>query len=67
MEHDDSIADIANKHSYTINWQMGFILRASCHTLEICYEAKIEESEKAGSRRELNPEHLWLEPPVLCQ
>ena len=31
-----------------------------------CYEAKIEESEKAGSRRESNPGHLWLEPPVLC-
>ena len=31
-----------------------------------CYEAKIEESEKAGSRRELNPGHLWLEPPVFC-
>ena len=30
------------------------------------YEAKIEESEKAGSYRELNPRHLWLEPPVLC-
>ena len=23
-----------------------------------CYEAKIEESEKAGSRQELNPGHL---------
>ena len=31
-----------------------------------CYEVKIEESEKAGSRRESNPGHLWLEPPVLC-
>ena len=30
------------------------------------YEAKIEESEKAGSRRESNPGDLWLEPPVLC-
>ena len=30
-----------------------------------CYEAKIEESEKAGCRQELNPGHLWLEPPVL--
>ena len=29
-----------------------------------CYEVKIEESEKAGSRRESNPGHLWLEPPV---
>ena len=28
-----------------------------------CYEAKIEESEKG---RELNPGHLWLEPPVIC-
>ena len=26
-----------------------------------CYEAKIEESEKAG-----NPGHIWLEPLVLC-
>ena len=46
------------------------MLRASCLTLEIndftCYEVKIEESEKAGSRRKLNPGHLWLEPPVLC-
>ena len=31
-----------------------------------CYEAKIEESEKTGSCRESNPEHLWLEPSVLC-
>ena len=31
-----------------------------------CYKAKIEESEKAGSRRELNPGHRWFEPPVLC-
>ena len=31
-----------------------------------CYEAKIEESEKAGSRRESSPGHLWFEPPVLC-
>ena len=38
------------------------VLRASCLTLEInefrCYEAKIEESEKAGSCRESNPGHL---------
>ena len=26
-----------------------------------CYEAKIEESEKAGSHRESNPGHLSLE------
>ena len=32
-----------------------------------CYEAKVEESEKAGSRWESNPGRLWLEPPVLCQ
>ena len=31
-----------------------------------CYEAKIEESEKAGSCQESNPGHLWLELPVLC-
>ena len=31
-----------------------------------CYEAKIEESEKTGSCWESNPEHLWLEPSVLC-
>ena len=31
-----------------------------------CYEAKIERSEKASSRQESNPGHLWLEPPVLC-
>ena len=29
-------------------------------------EAKIEESEKASSRQESNPGHLWLELPVLC-
>ena len=29
-----------------------------------CYEAEIEE--KASSRRESNPGHLRLEPPVLC-
>ena len=37
-------------------------LRASCLTLEInefrCYEAKTEESEKAGSCWESNPGHL---------
>ena len=41
------------------------MLKASCLTLEInefrCYEAKIEECEKAGSHRESNPGHLWLE------
>ena len=46
------------------------MLKASCLTLEIndirCYEVKIEKSEKAGSDWELNPGHLWLEPPVLC-
>ena len=46
------------------------LLKASSLMLEInefrCYEAKIEESEKASSRRESNPGHLWLEPPVLC-
>ena len=31
-----------------------------------CYEVKIEESKKAGHCQELNPGHLWLEPPVLC-
>ena len=30
------------------------------------FEAKIEESEKAGSHRESNPGHLWLVQPVLC-
>ena len=42
------------------------MLKASFLTLEInefrCYEAKIEESEKAGSRQESNPGHLWVEP-----
>ena len=32
-----------------------------------CYEAKIEESEKADSHQETNPGHLWLEPPVPCR
>ena len=31
-----------------------------------CYEARIEESEKAGSSLELNPGYHWLELPVLC-
>ena len=26
----------------------------------------MEESKKAGNRRESNPGHLWLELPVLC-
>ena len=30
-----------------------------------CYEAKVEEDEKAD--RESSPGHLWLEPPVLFQ
>ena len=42
------------------------MLRASCLKLEInelaCYEAKKEESEKAGNHRESNPGHLWLTP-----
>ena len=46
------------------------MFRESCFTLEMnefrCYEAKIEESEKAGSHQELNTGHLWLELPVLC-
>ena len=29
------------------------------------YEAKVEESEEASSCWELNPEHLWLEPPIV--
>ena len=37
---------------------------ASVKAQSMNYGAKIEESEKAGSRRELNPGHLWLEPPV---
>ena len=30
------------------------------------YETKIEDSEKAGSRRELNPGHLWGSTPGDC-
>ena len=30
-----------------------------------CYEAKIVESEKAGSRRESNPGHLWHSVPLV--
>ena len=43
------------------------MLRASCLTLEkkMLWDEN-RESEKAGSRRESNPRHLWLEPPVLC-
>ena len=38
-------------------------IHVGCHEM---LRVKIEESKKAGSRRELNPGHLWLEPPVLC-
>ena len=31
-----------------------------------CWEHLASESEKAGSHRESNPGHLWLEVPVLC-
>ena len=43
------------------------MLRASCLMLEkkMLWDEN-RESEKAGSRRESNPRHLWLEPPVLC-
>ena len=42
------------------------IIKELLYTNEFrCYEAQIEESEKVGSRRESNPGHLWLEPPVL--
>ena len=51
-------------------WIASYLLRVSCLMLEVnefrYYEAKIEESEKAGSRQESNPGYLWLEPPVLC-
>ena len=60
----DSIQSIESLNATEI------LLRASCLKLEIngfrCYKAKIEESEKAGSRQESNPRHFWLEPPVLC-
>ena len=54
----------------TEQWTKYFSEHLASATLEIkefrCYEGKIEESEKAGSHRELNPGYLWLEPPVLC-
>ena len=65
-----SVSEIVGHFLVFYGKQISSVLRASCLTLEInefrCYEAKIEESEKAGSRRESNPGHLWLEPPVLC-
>ena len=59
------------KYNLSINSN---ILRASCLTLEInefgCYEAKIEESEKAGSHRELTQDTSTsiavLHPPFFC-
>ena len=41
------------------------MLRGSCLTQEKkgVYEPKTKESEKAGSRWESNPGHLWL---VMC-
>ena len=45
-------------------YQPIYMLRASCLTLEIKIEAKIEESEKAGSCQESKPGHLRLEVPV---
>ena len=43
------------------------MLRGSWFKLEMndfrCYETKIEDNEKAGSRRELNPGYVWLELP----
>ena len=43
------------------------MLRASCLTINEfrCYEARIKESEMAGSCRKSNPGLLWHEPPVL--
>ena len=34
--------------------------------LPVCNEAKNRGKWKGQSHRELNPGHLWLEPPVLC-
>ena len=45
-------------------YQPIYMLRASCLTLEIKIEAKIEESKKAGSCQETKPGHLRLEVPV---
>ena len=45
-------------------YQPIYMLRASCLTLEIKIEAKIEESEKAGRCQETKPGHLRLEVPV---
>ena len=50
------------RHVYTCIKRIpdvGVALRiAVCNEKFRCYEAKIEESEKAGSRRESNPGHL---------
>ena len=50
--------------------KLTMMFRASCLALDIkqfiCYETKIEEGEKAGSCQESNPEHLCLDPSVLC-
>ena len=42
----------------TMNNQRTISNRPRCKQKFRCYEAKIEESEKAGSRQESNPGHL---------
>ena len=64
---DSEVENIGSLHQASIIERMTLpTLRASCFLLEIkqfrCYEA---ESEKAGSCRESNPGHPWLEPPAL--
>ena len=39
---------------------------ASCWNQRNLWGEHREKSEEAGSRRESNPRHFWLEPPVLC-
>ena len=47
--------------------ESNIVLRASCLKLEIREISVMRQKvKKAGSRRESNPEHLWLEPSVLC-
>ena len=56
-------------HKLRVNLTKGnkvTLRRWMCDVNAFGYEAKIEGSEKAGSRRESNPGHLWLEPPVFC-
>ena len=51
---------ISNKRIGVDRWEGG------AQVMFLIYSYKYLDVEKAGSHLELNPGHLWLEPPVLC-